>query len=38
MKAKPKGPEQDDLFRARLVEIIDMRRKRLSRPIDFGYF
>jgi IS5 family transposase len=25
MKAKPKGPEQDDLFRARLVEIIDMR-------------
>ena len=40
MKAKPKGPEQDDLFRARLVEIIDMRHElvKLAALIDWGFF
>ncbi len=36
MKAKPRGPEQDDLFRARLVEIIDTRHElvKLAALID----
>jgi len=40
MKAKPKGPEQDDLFRARLVEIIDMRHAlvKLAALIDWEFF
>ena len=40
MKAKPKGPEQDDLFRARLVEIIDMRHElvKLADLIDWDFF
>ena len=40
MKAKPKGPEQDDLFRARLVEIIDMRHElvKLAALIDWEFF
>jgi IS5 family transposase len=40
MKAKPKGPEQDDLFRARLVEIIDMRHElvKLAALIDWDFF
>ena len=40
MKAKPKGPEQDDLFRARLVEIIDMRHElvNLAALIDWEFF
>jgi transposase, IS5 family len=40
MKAKRKGPEQDDLFRARLVEIIDMRHAlvKLAALIDWEFF
>lgn len=40
MKAKPKGPEQDDLFRARLVEIIDMRHElvKLAALLDWEFF
>ena len=40
MKAKPKGPEQDDLFRARLVEIIDMHHElvKLAALIDWEFF
>ena len=40
MKAKRKGPEQDDLFRARLVEIIDMRYElvKLAALIDWEFF
>ncbi|MCC5955827.1 MAG: IS5 family transposase [Natronohydrobacter sp.] len=40
MKAKAKGPEQDDLFRARLVEIIDMRHAlvKLAALIDWEFF
>ena len=40
MKAKPKGPEQHDLFRARLVEIIDMRHElvKLAALIDWEFF
>ena len=40
MKAKPKGPEQDDLFRARLVEIISMRHElvKLAALIDWEFF
>lgn len=40
MKAKPKGPDQDDLFRARLVEIIDMRHAlvKLAALIDWEFF
>lgn len=40
MKAKSKGPEQDNLFRARLVDIIDMRHElvRLAALIDWEYF
>jgi len=40
MKAKPKAPEQDDLFRARLVEIIDMRHElvKLAALIDRDFF
>lgn len=40
MKAKPKGLEQDDLFRARLVEIIDMRHElvKLAALIDWDFF
>ena len=40
MKAKPKRPEQDDLFRARLVEIIDMRHElvKLAALIDWEFF
>lgn len=36
MKAKPKVLEQDDLFRARLVEIIEMRHElvKLATLID----
>lgn len=39
-KAKPKGPEQDDLFRARLVEIIDMRHTlvKIAALIDWDFF
>ena len=40
MKAKPKGSGQDDLFRARLVEIIDMRHElvKLAALIDWEFF
>ena len=40
MKAKPKRPDQDDLFRARLVEIIDMRHAlvKLAALIDWEFF
>jgi IS5 family transposase len=40
MKAKPKGLDQDDLFRARLVEIIDMRHAlvKLAALIDWEFF
>lgn len=40
MKAKPKVPEQNDLFRARLVEIIDMRHAlvKLAALIDWEFF
>lgn len=40
MKAKLKGPEQDDLFRARLIEIIDMRHElvKLAALFDWDFF
>jgi hypothetical protein len=40
VKAKPKRPEQDDLFRARLVEIINMRHElvKLAAMIDWEFF
>jgi len=40
MKAKPKRPDQDDLLRARLVEIIDMRHAlvKLAALIDWEFF
>lgn len=40
MKAKQKRPEHDDLLRARLVEIIDLRHElvKLAALIDWEFF
>ncbi|MDB2408061.1 IS5/IS1182 family transposase, partial [Jannaschia sp.] len=40
MKAKPRGPEQDDLLRPRLTDLIYMRHElvRLEALIDWAFF
>ena len=40
MKPKPRQPEQDDLLRPRLVDLIDLRHElvKLEALIDWGFF
>src|SRR6056297_1992513 len=40
MKPKSRGPEQDDLLRPRLIDLIDMRHElvRLEALIDWAFF
>ena len=40
MKARPRGPEQDDLLRPRLTDLIDIRHElvKLAALIDWEFF